>query len=262
MSGFDTGWLALREPADKAARSKVLATELVTHLDGLAAPTIMDIGCGTGSTYRSLSSRFPATARWQLVDYDQRLLHEAERLIGGAMVSYHQKDLTNLASLELEGVNLVTASAFFDLCSGDFCEHLVERLASHKIGLYAALNYDGRISWSDPHERDGEIVSAFNRHQRSDKGFGAALGPQAAAHLDSSFASRGYRIAIADSTWRLDRSHSALQVAFLRGMISPVAEVSNLSRNTLEAWLDFRLAKLHDGGRLDVGHVDLLALPL
>lgn len=262
MSGFDTGWLALREPADKAARNELLLAELASYLEGLEAPTIMDIGCGTGSTYRSLSGRFPANAYWQLVDYDQLLLAEAERLIGSAAVSYHRKDLTDLSSLPLEGVSLMTASAFFDLCSGAFCEDLAENLSTKRIGLYAALNYDGRISWSDPHELDGEIVGAFNRHQRGDKGFGAALGPQAAAHLEGAFSCLGYQTKTADSTWHLDQSHAALQEAFLQGMASPVAEVSDLSRGQISAWLDFRLAKLHAGGRLDVGHIDLLALPL
>ena len=261
MSGFDSGWLALREPADKAARAESLVGRLATFLDGLSGPTIMDIGCGTGSTYRSLSGWVPETARWQLVDHDQRLLAEAERRIGRAAVSYRREDLTDLGSLDLAGVDLVTASAFFDLCSPAFCNDLVKRLTGQGTGLYAALTYDGRIEWSERHERDGEIVRAFNRHQRGDKGFGAALGPRAAAHLESALASRGYRIERADSSWRLDHTQSALQDAFLHGMMAPVAEVSDLGRDALDAWLDFRLGKVRDGGQLVVGHIDLLALP-
>ncbi|PYE43098.1 methyltransferase family protein [Rhizobium sp. PP-F2F-G20b] len=261
MSGFETEWLALREPADKAARAETLMANLATFLDGIAAPTIMDIGCGTGSTYRSLAARLPDMTGWHLVDHDQALLVEAERRIGSAKVSYHRKDLSDLASLDLAGVTLVTASAFFDLCSPAFCDDLVERLISRGIGLYAALSYDGRIAWSDRHERDSDIVSAFNRHQLGDKGFGTALGPQAAEHLAAALASRGYRIETADSSWRLDRSQSALQEAFLQGMISPVTEVSGLGPDVLEAWLDFRLGSVHNGGRLAVGHIDLLALP-
>jgi SAM-dependent methyltransferase len=261
MSGFETGWLALREPADKAARAETLVAKLATFLDGTAAPTIMDIGCGTGSTYRSLAARLPDKTGWHLVDHDPALLAEAERRIGSARVSYRRKDLSDLAALDLAGVTLVTASAFFDLCSPDFCNDLVERLTRRGIGLYAALSYDGRIAWSDRHERDGEVVGAFNRHQLGDKGFGASLGPRAAAYLAQALASRGYRVESADSSWQLDRSQSALQEAFLHGMISPVAEVGDFGPDVLAAWLDFRLRSVRSGGRLAVGHIDLLALP-
>ncbi|KQS74390.1 hypothetical protein ASG25_00255 [Rhizobium sp. Leaf384] len=261
MSGFETAWLALREPADKAARAANLMAEVVAHCERLEAPTIMDIGCGTGATHRVLSAHLPTDARWYLVDNDPRLLGEAERRIGSIGVRYIQKDLTDLESLDLRGIDLMTASAFFDLCSQAFCDDLVERLSRQNIAFYAALNYDGRIRWSDPHERDCDVVDAFNRHQRGDKGFGAALGPEAAAWLERALLSRGYRIARADSRWELDGSHAALQDAFLRGMMLPVAEIGDIRPDDLEAWLAFRLGKVRDGGGLVVGHTDLWALP-
>jgi Methyltransferase domain len=262
MSGFDMGWLALREPADKAARDKVLISDACYYLEKRDYPVIMDIGCGTGSTYRSLCGSLPMRTRWQLVDYDEQLLAEAGRLIGHANVTYHHKDLTDLSTLSLEGVDLMTASAFFDLCSSTFCEDLCERLAASRTGLYAALNFDGRITWTDGHPLDEPMVSAFNRHQRIDKGFGAALGPQASGHLVGAFACLGYRTEIAESIWSLTRIEHALQEAFVRGMVEPVVEMSELASTDIEDWLSFRLAKLDGGGRLEVGHIDLLAIPV
>jgi hypothetical protein len=261
MSGFDTSWLALREPADKAARDDTLVSEVSSYLAGFDNPVVMDIGCGTGSTHRSLSGRLPVHTRWHLVDYDERLLAEASRLIGDATVTFHQKDLTDLTTLSLEGVHLVTASAFFDLCSSTFCEELCECLSAQRTGLYAALNYDGRISWSDAHVLDEEIVAAFNRHQRIDKGFGSALGPQASGHLIGALTCLGYQTQTAESAWTLTGADRALQEAFVCGMVEPVLEVSQLTRADIDEWLSFRLAKLDEGGTLDVGHIDLLARP-
>lgn len=261
MSGFDTSWLALREPADRAARNERLILQAADYLDHCETPTVMDIGCGTGSTYRTLSSHLPASTRWQLLDYDERLLSEAERLIGHATVSFQRKDLSDLSTLLLDGVDLMTASAFFDLCSGSFCEDLCERLSQSRTGLYAALNFDGRISWSEAHPLDDEVVAAFNRHQRIDKGFGAALGPQASGHLVGALTCLGYQTETAESIWVLSRDHRALHEAFVRGMVPPVLEVSDLTSADLDDWLAFRLAQIDGSGRLEVGHVDLLALP-
>jgi trans-aconitate methyltransferase len=170
MSGFDKDWLALREPVDQRARADALVERLSRHLEEAEAPAIIDIGCGTGSTWRSLSGRLPLAATWQLLDYDPLLLAEAERRIGGAGdVTFRQFDLNQFEDLPLEKVTVVTASALFDLCSADFCNRFAEALVRSKTGLYAALNYDGVIEWSVRHPLDGQVVIDFNQHQRSDK---------------------------------------------------------------------------------------------
>ena len=84
MSGFDKDWLALREPVDLRARDASMVERFSRHLEEVLAPVIVDIGCGTGSTWRSLSDRVPRTAQWQLLDYDPLLLAEAERRADGA----------------------------------------------------------------------------------------------------------------------------------------------------------------------------------
>ncbi|MDN5934161.1 MAG: class I SAM-dependent methyltransferase, partial [Pseudonocardia sp.] len=63
-------WLALREPADAAARS----TDL---LGDLAPAVIHDLGCGTGSMLRWLAPRLPTPQHWVLHDRDTALLDRA-----------------------------------------------------------------------------------------------------------------------------------------------------------------------------------------
>jgi SAM-dependent methyltransferase len=262
MSGFDTSWLSLREPADRAARNPVLLRRLAAlFAEGGHAPHVMDIGCGTGSTYRTLSARLPQATDWLLVDYDPALLGEASRLIGRPEVKTLQQDLTDLESLTLDGIGLLTASAFFDLCSLSFCEDLAARLAKHNVAIYAALNYDGRIIWTNRHVLDIQIVRSFNRHQATDKGFGEALGPMATPHLKSVFQGLGYEVFTGDSPWRIGPGEEALHRAFVEGMVAPVLEMGDVDRASVESWRDQRLADIDQGGSCLVGHLDLLALP-
>lgn len=264
MSGFDKDWLALREPADRAARHDGLVADLARHLASLEDARVLDIGCGTGSTWRCLSDRLPAKVHWQLLDYDPALLAEAARQIGSnSTVAFRRHDLNDIATLPLDGASVVTASALFDLSSERFCTALVDRLASARIGLYAALNYDGVMHWSLPHPLDGQMVDLFNRHQRTDKGFGTALGPDATACLAHLLTARDFSVRIEDSPWRMDSRTAALQAEFLRGLRQPLLEMSELSEATVDAWLEFRLSAIgQPGSSCLVGHTDLLALPV
>lgn len=261
MSGFDTSWLSLREPADRAARNPVLLRKIAALFAGREHAKVIDIGCGTGSTYRSLKAHLPGKTDWLLVDYDPALLAEATRLIGQTGIQTLQQDLTDLQALPLEGVQLLTASAFFDLCSQTFCEDLAARAAKHAVALYAALNYDGRIIWTNRHVLDIQIVRSFNRHQTTDKGFGEALGPMATPHLKSVLQALGYDVLTADSPWRIGPGEEALHRAFVEGMVAPVLEMGEVDRASVQSWRDQRLADIDQGGSCLVGHLDLLALP-
>ena len=71
------------------------------------------------------------------------------------------------------------------------------------VPVYAALSYDGRVV-IEPDERfDRELVAGFNLHQRTDKGFGPALGSAAAqtAILAGGHATRAQRIDPTPTPW-------------------------------------------------------------
>ncbi|SHM33944.1 class I SAM-dependent methyltransferase [Roseibium suaedae] len=264
MSGFDPGWLFLREPADRLARSEDLAREAGSWLAAQgSALEVLDIGCGTGSTLRSLAPVFPQAARWILLDNDPALLEQARQLAGETVhVSFARHDLNDIAGLPLEGVSLLTASALFDLCSEGFCAQLVKRAASEGCAVYAALNYDGVMRWSVAHPLDQAVRAAFNRHQQTDKGFGTALGPDAASRLAVLLEAEGYRVRLAESPWVMGPGEADLQRSFLKGFRQPLMEIGELPETGIDDWLSFRLKAVHmPESRCEVGHLDLLALP-
>lgn len=259
MSGFDTAWLDLREPADRQARDARLLAGAVSIVSG-SDMLVVDLGCGTGSTFRAFAGAASGPARWRCLDDDPALLAQARQRCGPA-VEVRRTDLAALCAADLAGACLVTASALFDLVSRRFVEHLAGLLRRERIALYAALSYDGTAEFDDPHPLDGAIVEAFNRHQRTDKGFGPALGPDATQTLVSVLRDEGYRIETAASPWVLDPNRSALHRATLEGFAQAVAETGALPGEDIALWRAHRREAASRGAGCRIGHLDLLAIP-
>ena len=236
---FEDDWLGLREPADHAARSSVLAEKLAEWLAGRDELHILDLGAGTGSNLRWLAPRLPGRQDWTLVDHDAGLLERAERTPGvhGAdgrvQIRTRCADLADLAEDAFHGFDLVTASALFDLVSPAWIERLARALAaSGACGLFA-LTVDGRRWFEDA---DGHLIDdaadrrmsdLFNHHQRREKGLGEALGPQAAAALPAVLEAAGLRVDVERADWRLaagDPATPRLAAALLEDWARAAAE--------------------------------------
>jgi SAM-dependent methyltransferase len=84
------GYMASREE-----RFAVMADVVAAAVDGVAAPTIVDLGCGPGSLTARLSTRLPG-ATFIGVDADPLLLGLA-RAHYGAIATWFQADLTTSA---------------------------------------------------------------------------------------------------------------------------------------------------------------------
>ena len=253
MPSFSAEWLALREPADAAARSSGLADALAP-----GARRIVDLACGTGANIRFLAPRLPLASDWLAVDNDPRLL-AALAPPAGAKVSTKQLDLAQkLDELSLAGYDLVTASALLDLVSAAWLARLAARCAAAGADVLFALTYDGRIEWSPGDEGDERVRELINRHQLGDKGFGAALGPAAAAAAASTFSALGYEVRTAPSDWTLGPESPALQTALISGWALAATEVAPAHGDALAEWAKRRRTHVAArASRLRVGHLDV-----
>jgi hypothetical protein len=243
---FAASWLDLREPADRAARDGGLLAAARGYLADDRAPVAVDLGCGTGSTCRAFAG---VRAGWRLVDRDPRLLAIAgDRHPDATPVP---ADLSDLDALPLAGARLVTASALLDLASVEWLERLASRLAEVGAGFYASLTYDGSMDWVPPRADDEAVRAAFNAHQRTDKGLGAACGPDAAPTMAAALRRRGLAVRLAPSPWRL--APGGLHDALVEGIAAAASE------RGLEtaAWAQAR----RTASGCTIGHWDLLALP-
>ena len=283
MSGFSADWLALREPFDAAARSAALFTELRAHLSHDARLEILDLGAGAGSNLRYLAPLIRGAQRWRLADHDPRLLDAgiaathawadergcAVRRLGSALtirgseldcdVTCEPVDLTELAIVDLPAGGLVTAAALLDLVSQDWLHELAQRCRAASSAVCFALSYDGRTTPTPAEPEDGEVLELFNRHQLGDKGFGAALGPRAAAAAEAAFKASGYEVRVAPSDWAIGADAHELQQALLDGWLGAAVEIAPERRPALTAWRERRRAHVAAGrSTLRVGHTDLV----
>jgi hypothetical protein len=255
--GFDPAWLALREPADHAARDAGLLAQAARVAAAAGPrPVIVDLGAGTGSTARAFAGHLPPGAAWRLVDADTGLLTLALGALSGRGTG-HALDLGDLDALPLDGAALVTASALLDLMPEAWVDRLAARLAALRLPFYAALSYDGQMGWEPALPGDAAVTAAFNRNQRGDKGLGPALGPDAGARTAAIFRAHGFRVTTADSPWRLGPAEADLQRALLAGIAEAAAEAG---APEAEAWGHARI-EAAGSGRTVIGHLDLLALP-
>ena len=259
MAGFSTEWLALREPADHATRS-VRLTQAVAEAIRPGPPFILDLAAGTGSNLRYLISRFPG-AGWLLVDHDPTLLARVPR---APDVATRCLDLSRLDDREIfAGRSLVTASALLDLVSKVWLTTLAGRCAEpHSVVLFA-LSYDGRIECSPVDHDDEAIVALVNAHQRTDKGFGPALGPDATAFAEGCFTNLGYHVERDRSDWVLRSEAEALQQQLIDGWASAAAEMAPTRASMIDGWRRRRQAHVATHrSEIMVGHEDLAGWPL
>jgi hypothetical protein len=172
-------------------------------------------------------------------------------------------DLARDLELALDGpLDLVTCSALLDLVSAEWLERLVVEAAARRLPVYAALSYDGRATLTPSDAFDAEMVAAVNRHQRRDKGFGPALGPQAAAQAVARFEAVGYRVMQGRSDWLFAARDGAIQDLILAGWASAARELGDLPLDRIVGWFTHRRELVADGrAGLQVGHIDLLATP-
>ncbi len=259
MSGFTTDWLALREPADALARDAALIGPFVPGTG--ATRRVVDLGAGTGANLRYLAPRLGGPQDWLAVDSDPTLLGAlaARAAPAGVRVRTLRLDLArDLEALPLGEHALVTAAALLDLVAAPWLARLAARCVVAQAGVLFALTYDGRIEWSPADDGDARIRELVNLHQGTDKGFGPALGPAAAAVAGRVFEERGYRMRRARSDWMLGTESHALQAALVDGWVAAALEIAPREAAAFEDWRRRRHAHLATGAsRLRVGHVDL-----
>lgn len=266
MEHFAADWLALREPADHTARSAPLTRALARALPRGTPFHVLDLAAGTGSNMRYVAPRLPEEQRWLLVDHDPVLLAQAKPPSGEGLcrVDTRRVDLAALTDVEegeiFDGRQLVTASALLDLVSEDWLNGLAARCYTRGSAVLFALSYDGRIKCSPEEPEDATIRELVNRHQRTDKGFGPALGPDATATAERCLAGLGYHVQRAPSDWVLPPESRDLQRSLIGGWAQAAEEIAPEQSATIRDWLARRLAHVTEHrSRLVVGHEDLAA---
>ena len=262
-----SGWLALRESADAAARSAELVEILRPHLptEGML---IHDLGCGTGSMARWLAPQLSGPQRWVLHDRDEELLDRAAaippaRSADGAAATVETRldDITRLGPGDLAGVSLVTASALLDMFTSDELDRFVAGCAVAGCPVLVTLSVVGQVELSPAHPFDQLVMEAFNAHQRRRTAAGRLRGPDAAGAATAAFERRGLKVITRPSPWRLGPEQADLAAEWLTGWVDAACEQAPELADPAEAYARHRHAEVVAGSvAIAVQHTDLLAV--
>jgi hypothetical protein len=278
---FALDWLALREPFDAAARSRLLAERLIAHLP--ARPCLLDLACGSASLFRWLAPMIAAPQVWLFADRDAALLDAAYARTAdwaearGWTVTFPQRamlihapggawriealalDLADPAEIPFEEADAVLCSALLDLVSAEWIDHFTALLDRP---LLACMTVDGRTRFLPPHPADPVLRTAFRRDQRRDKGFGPSLGPEAASRLLAALQENGFRTHSAPSDWRVRPTALAMQRALVSDMAETASQAMPARGGAIAAWEAARLRQaLAMRLAIRIGHRDILAFP-
>ncbi|WP_068083610.1 hypothetical protein [Polycladidibacter stylochi] len=271
MSSFSEEWLRLRFPADKKARNKRLDKLFSRHIlrfcETQSTVRIHDLAAGSGASLKALLPHLVQCQEqlsWCFYDNDPKLLAVSKEIaqrealsISPIICDLNIPEFFQTHSL----VPAVTSSAFFDLVS----ESWIELLATYLLGVGStalfSLTIDGRYELSPPHAFDTQVMFAVRQHQQKNKGFGPALGCEAAAFMIECFNKVGFTVLTGQSDWLLDYHDNQLQQELIQGWYSAALQMG-LGESTLEVWRAFRLAALSkQESKIMLGHCDILINP-
>ena len=179
------------------------------------------------------------------------------------VVEARRLDLGRLTDTTIfSGRHLVTASALLDLVSESWLSALAQQCRASGAAALFALTYNGQSSCVPVEPEDEMIRKLMNRHQKTDKGFGTAAGPDATDDAARCFSAVGYRVRRESSDWVLRPDTRDLQRELIEGWAKAAVEIAPQQSALVHDWLARRLAHV-DAGRshLTVGHEDLAAWP-
>lgn len=293
-----SGWLALREAADTAARDAatdalksilpVLRAAVARTSGGDAPLRVVDLAAGTGNNFRYLGPRLGTRQEWLLVDHDETLLGEAlgriaawgtargvhvaptaSRVVlcGDGLEASVETRVLDLNALDAPDIfasrHLVTASALLDLVSDTWLRKLAAHCRSQEAAALFTLSYNGRSHATPREPEDDDVLTLFNQHQARDKGLGGpAAGPGAVDSAARAFAEVGYDVRRQQSDWMLGPGQTALQEQLIEGWADASSETSPTRAKQIGDWLRRRLAHVHEGrSQVTVSHEDLAAWP-
>ena len=262
-------WLALREPADAAARARDLAERIAGQPPATGRWVIHDLGGGTGAMGRWLAPLLPGPQHWVVHDRDADLLAVAAADLpaaaaDGAEVTLEARcaDITLLGPGDLAGATLITASALLDLLTETDLAGLVTICAGADCPVLLTLSVVGRVQLAPADPLDGRVAAAFDAHQRRPTQRGRLLGPDAAARAVDAFARVGAEVLVRSSPWRLGPAQADLAAQWFTGWVGAAREQQPELAAEGDDYARRRLAQGAAGDlAVTVDHADLLVLP-
>jgi hypothetical protein len=267
MSSFSADWLALRESYDARARNPAVLAAVCGSVERCSPTRVVDLGSGLGAMQRALAPRLSSPQEWRLIDNNSELLGFAGRMItpsAALALDLRRLDLSHDLEDALAGtIDLITASALLDLVSANWLDRLLSEIVRRQLPFYTTLTYDGRAEIEPVDMLDATMIAAANTHQRTDKGFGPALGPTAVRAAIARLESVQYSVVTGASDWLIGPNDREIQMKIFAIWASAGQVIGGVSRSDMAGWLARRRDAVIAGySSIRVGHIDFFATPI
>ena len=128
--------------------------------------------------------------------------------------------------------------------------------------LYLSLCFNGKVKWTPSNTMDKYILSFFNNHQRSDKGFGLALGSKSIKYISNKAKKADLMVTIKNSPWEIKNLSEKDKIFMKRYILDTkksLFHMEGIDRNILKLWYEQKRYEIENKKiSLYVGHNDIL----
>ena len=282
---FSKSWINMRMQYDDAARSDILINFLRSN-SKYDDYNLIDMCSGTGSFLIWLLKNNITFKKNILIDHDIALLKSVKsnfrqylkdkyivksnsNNLNLILTNKHKNSIdVDIEKSDCQKYNLdenqsfiISYSAAIDLMSKSSIANSLSNMKKNNI-LFYSLCFDGKVKWLPSNHFDKYILSFFNKHQTTDKGFGKALGYQAIDYLTMKAKKLGYEVTKKESTWNIVNFNEKDKY-FMRRYVLDIKKalyhMEGIDRSMLSEWyLNKKECIDHKKLKLCVGHKDIL----
>jgi len=280
-----SSWLDERFVHDVSARNKSVEQACFSYFDKQDAINIMDVGSGTGSTFLALYARIENDQNWTFLEQDAKLIdHSVKRICKELAVEGFQiETLDNKTTFSTDSrtitlttlndsllnidtylrdlsIDLVTASAIFDLFSIDQYAKFDQIVRGHNCAILSVLNYTG-MSFNPVLEGDDTCIELYHGHMLRSQHFGIGMGPNCHRDIKKYYSDNGANYTEGNSIWHLDPEAQAMHGFILEYMEIAINEMPGRPEY-FNDWLKNRRQESGDNRLLiQVDHFDYFVAP-
>ena len=275
----------MRVEYDETSRSSALV-DYLNKIPKKYEIDLIDFCCGTGSFLIWALNKNISFQNCILVDYDIKLLKSIKSNLRTYLKSKYtiqsntnnlnlliKKNSKTISSVSIEkydcdeyshknkSLHIISYSAALDLMSKSSIDIALKKIKKNSI-LYFSLCFNGSVRWTPTNTFDKYILTFFNNHQRSDKGFGNALGHKSIEYLKKKADKLDFNITITDSPWII-KNKSEKDTAFMKRYLLDIRKslfhMEGIDKNILRKWYEDKKYDLENKKiKLYVGHNDVL----